>query len=211
MIILYVDDYCVLTNNEAERASLEFELGKVYKLKLLGDAKLVLGTVIDQDLKNGMISFHQTNYLENVGQKFKQTDAKIQNVPMDPGLKLLKPQTKSEVKKHYQSLLGSLMYPTNMYRFDLTYAISRLSQYSSEHDDKHWKALQRVARYAYHTRDFKLTYVRVGNLLLDVFIDASYINDKAKSTTGYVIRLGGKPIIWRTLKQKTVALSSAEA
>ncbi len=48
---------------------------------------------------------------------------------------------------------------------------------------------------------------------LEAYVDSDYASDKdeRKSTTGYMIMLGGGTIQWKSQIQKTVSLSSTEA
>jgi len=59
-----------------------------------------------------------------------------------------------------------------------------------------------------------LTYTRNVNAeILDCFVDADWAGDKTdrKSTTGYVIRLFGNVIYWKSRKQGSVTKSSTAA
>lgn len=69
--------------------------------------------------------------------------------------------------------------------------------------------------YAYHTRSFGLKYTKVSNKqqLLQVWVDSDYAEDRTdrKSSTGYCSIIGGGTISYRSTKQKSTSLSTAEA
>ena len=78
------------------------------------------------------------------------------------------------------------------------------------HGDVVWKLLKGVARYSYQTRAYGLEY-KSRSLELDAYVDASYISEGVYSISGFIVRIGGNVISWKSSKQKTVALSSAES
>ncbi|OUM56095.1 hypothetical protein BVG19_g5801 [[Candida] boidinii] len=63
------------------------------------------------------------------------------------------------------------------------------------------------------TRSLGLSYSAQNYLSLTAFCDADWASDKSdrRSTTGYIFQLAGAPITWKSKKQQTVALSTAEA
>ena len=69
-------------------------------------------------------------------------------------------------------------------------------------------------KYLYLTRDLKLTYKKNLNAeILDSFVDADWAGDivDRKSTTGYVIRMYGNVIYWKSRKQTSVTKASTFA
>ena len=78
----------------------------------------------------------------------------------------------------------------------------------------HYKYALSILKYLYLTRDLKLTYHRdLKTEILDCFVDANRAGDKLdrKLTTGYVIRLFGNVIYWKSRKQGSVTKSSTAA
>ncbi|KFD67424.1 hypothetical protein M514_20460 [Trichuris suis] len=67
-------------------------------------------------------------------------------------------------------------------------------------------------RYLKGTRNMKLVYKRAEGSLT-AYCDADWANDKddRRSTTGFVVCLSGTAVSWSSKKQRTVALSTAEA
>ncbi|GKA96139.1 retrovirus-related pol polyprotein from transposon TNT 1-94 [Tanacetum coccineum] len=80
-------------------------------------------------------------------------------------------------------------------RPDLAYAISRLSRYTSNPSDAHWKAMTRVLHYLRYNHDFGLHYDRYP-AVIEGYNDTNWISDikDSKSTSGYVFTLGGPAI-----------------
>ncbi|GJW96844.1 hypothetical protein Tco_0178652 [Tanacetum coccineum] len=80
-------------------------------------------------------------------------------------------------------------------RPDLAHAISRLSRYTSNPSDAHWKAMTRVLHYLRYNQDFGLHYDRYP-AVIEGYNDTNWISDikDSKSTSGYVFTLGGPAI-----------------
>jgi hypothetical protein len=67
----------------------------------------------------------------------------------------------------FQSTLGSLMYAMTQTRPDLGYTVSKLSRYSHNPREIHWKAIRHVFKYLLGTRNLRITYRHTGNDLLN--------------------------------------------
>lgn len=72
----------------------------------------------------------------------------------------------------------------------------------------------RILKYLYLTKDLKLTYYKRKKVeTIDCYVDADWTRDSVdrKSTTGYVIKLYGNEIYWKSRKQSSVTKSSTAA
>ena len=83
----------------------------------------------------------------------------------------------------------------------------------SEPSKLHFGAAKRILRYLQGTKQLGLRYKKEEGSKLIGYTDSDWAGslDDRKSTSGYIFCLGTKPISWSSKKQKTVALSSAEA
>ena len=77
----------------------------------------------------------------------------------------------------------------------------------------HWVAAKHVLRYLAITMDYGLDYRRSNGIRLIGFTDSDWAGNVAdqKSTSGCCFSLGSTAVSWFSRKQKSVALSSAEA
>ncbi|XP_071578912.1 uncharacterized protein [Temnothorax nylanderi] len=188
-------------------------------MKDLGQLHYCLGIEFSQDKKKREIRMTQRKYIQDVLKRFNMEDCKPVATPMNPAVKLSKkmsPTTEEDKKQMsqipYRNVIGSLMYLATSTRPDIAYAISILSQFSENPGQDHWKAAKRVLRYLKKTENLGITFTKTGNELVG-FSDADWgasIDDR-RSYTGYVFKLAGGAISWSSRKQKTVAMSSAEA
>ena len=147
------------------------------------------------------------------------TDSKPNNTPADKQGTLMK-ATDDEHQQvldqgfPYRQAVGSLMYFMTGTRPDLSWILSKLSQFLDKLGPQHVTAIKRVFRYLKATIYSRLTF-KPSDGILSGYCDSDWVGDAddRRSTTGYVFKLGKNtaPIGWKSRKQPTVALSSCEA
>ena len=80
---------------------------------------------------------------------------------------------------------------------------------------EHWTALKRVLRYIKGTLDVGLQFNGCSQESVDLigYADADWAGDitERKSTSGYVFKVCGALVSWRSKRQEVIALSSTEA
>ena len=98
-------------------------------------------------------------------------------------------------------------------RPDLAAAVGVLSQFAADPCPTHWQALKRIFRYIQGTRTHGIEFQTASHDGLQGFSDADWAGDTVsrRSTSGYAFMMSGGCIIWKSKKQRTVALSSTEA
>lgn len=139
------------------------------------------------------------------------------STPMDPSQVLLPRavgQATPEEKSMFASIIGSLLYMANSYRPDISYAVSVLSQFTSNPSDDHWRAMKRVMRYLNGTKNYGLFFPSWDPepAILRGFTDADFAACfSRKSRTGYAFFVGSSMISWGSRKQSVIALSTCEA
>lgn len=115
-------------------------------------------------------------------------------------------------KVPYQEAVGSLLYLAQGSRPDI--AVNDVSRFNAKHSIEHWNAIIRIMRYLKHTKGMKLCYTKSGEKCdLHAYSDSDWASDldKRRSCTGFVIKLSGAAINWKSHRQDIVALSSTEA
>jgi hypothetical protein len=133
----------------------------------------------------------------------------------------------------YQSMVGCLLYVALSTRPDICHAVNQLSRFLAAPGESHLQAAKRVMRYLRGTAHLGLVY-DCGGQGKGVHIESAHAKggesecieapvlaytdadwggciETRKSTTGVLVFVYGCPISWSSKKQKTVALSSAEA
>ena len=70
-----------------------------------------------------------------------------------------------------------------------------------------------ILRYLQGAKDVCLTFTKSERFDIEGFCDSDYSTnlDKRRSVTGYVFKVGGNTVSWRSTLQHVVALSTTEA
>ena len=117
--------------------------------------------------------------------------------------------------KMYKQIVGALIYIITATRPDISYAVTKLSQYMSCACRCHLIMAKHVLRFLKATYDRKLIFRRSNEpFTVKGFCDADWTNlEDRKSVTGYCFQISenGPLISWKSRKQPTVALSTCEA
>ena len=210
IVCLYVDDMLIIGSSQNMIKSTKQMLNKRFDMKDMGVADVILGMKITKTSDGYALS--QSHYIEKILDKFIKDDLNLARTPVDISLYLSKNKGDAVSQLKYSQIIGSLMYLMNCTRPDIAYAISKLSRYTSNPGEDHWKAIIRVLRYLRFTRDHGLNFTRYP-AVLEGYCDANWISDTkdSKSTSGYVFTLGGAAVSWKSTKQTCIARSTMES
>jgi hypothetical protein len=113
----------------------------------------------------------------------------------------------------YQNLIGSLLYASVSTRPDITMALSHVSRYMSDPSQSHKEQAKRVLRHLRGTADSVLMYGGAPSSKVVGWSNSDNASDigERRSRTGYVFMLNGVAVSWKSHRQQTVALLTAEA
>ena len=176
------------------------KLSKRFIMKDLGEIKTYLGININYDRRSGEMTLDQSEYIESLARKYNVEGSKLYYTPMEQNLSLSPAQSASE-DINYRNLIGALLYVSASTRLDVSYSVNYLSRFQNCYSETHFKYALRILKYLYLTRGMKLTYCRNFKTdIIDAYVDADWAGDKIdrKSTTGYVIRVFGNVIYWKS-------------
>ncbi|GKB40472.1 hypothetical protein Tco_0885414, partial [Tanacetum coccineum] len=166
----------------------------------------VLGIKIIQT-QDGLV-LSQAHYVDKILNTHNVGDSGLARIPIDTNMYLSKNRGVGVAQLEYSRIIGMLMYLMRGTQLDLAYHVSRLSRYTSNPCDAHWKAMTRVLHYLRYNRDYGLHYDRYL-AVIEGHSDANWISDMkdSRSTSGYVFTLGGATISWKSYKQTVIAKS----
>ncbi len=132
---------------------------------------------------------------------------------MEVNLKLDRAIVPDESLK-YRNFIGELLYISCGTRPNIAFRVNYLSLLQSCYDKTHYNYAMRVLKYLIRTKDVKIVFKKNVNCdELDCMIDSDYAGDTndRKSTSGYVVRMNGNLIYWKSRKQSSVLKCSTFA
>ena len=215
--------------DEAEWLELKDLIMSRFRMKDLGECRLILGMRVTRNYKQGTLVVDNEIHIRRMLAEFGM--GVCTPAPTPESLEKLLPTTEEERGKVditlFQKLAGSLNYLAQASRPDISHAVNVVCRFASDPSLSHFKSVKRIFRYLAGTASLGLTYSggdtrtstngtpRPSDPVFDIitYTDADWGGDLAdrKSTTGYAVRINSCTVAWRTCKQRTVALSTAEA
>ena len=206
-----MDDILLTSNDLAEIRALKSYLDHVFKIKDLGEAHYFLGLEI-LPVPQGLV-LTQRKFTKDLLAEFGSPDMTPVVTPLDCTQKLSAEDGEPFADPSlYRQIVGKLNFLTNT-RPDLAFTVQHLSQFMQQPRVPHFKALVHVLRYLKHTPDLGILLNNHADVSLTAYCDSdwtAYVHTR-RSVSGYVIFFGQSLISWKSKKQGTVALSSAEA
>ncbi|PLW35289.1 hypothetical protein PCASD_13664 [Puccinia coronata f. sp. avenae] len=189
---------------------------KEFKIKYMGDASFLLGMKLDR-IDSGIV-LHQSQYIQRKLVEFDAVELPVASCPLDPKsclrqASLSEQQQFQALNINYRALIGSLNYLSILTRPDISYAVSKLSQFLEHPGLPHFTAAMQVFRYLNRTMYRGLHFQKQDTYNLRAFIDSDWGNcpDTRRSHTGFLVLRQSHLISWKSTKQSTVSLSSTEA
>ena len=121
----------------------------------------------------------------------------------------------------YASVVGMLLYLATNTRPDIAYAVSQVARFTHFPNQSHAVGVKTIVRYLKGTSSQGTIVKQSSQLSLHCYADADFAGlfkvdppesfTSAKSRTGYLIKVSGCPLIWKSQLQSTIALSTAES
>jgi hypothetical protein len=185
-----------------------------------GGLAAYLGIRIDRR-EDGSMHMTQEGLINSIIEALDLPGANAKYTPAIDALGRCKEAAPLQASYNYRSVVGMLMYLCNSTRPDIAFAVHQCARFSHDPRAPHGVALKRIGTYLLSTRDKGLIMKPGDDTLqptLDCYVDADFAglfgredpNDPscARSRTGFVITLGGNPVVWASKLQTEVALST---
>ncbi|KAI5324559.1 hypothetical protein L3X38_033632 [Prunus dulcis] len=182
-----------------------------YEMTDLGLLHHFLGLGVLQT--DSCIFLHQKKYAKTLLDKFGLKDCKSVATPLAVNEKLSKVDGSDLADETlYRQMVGSLLYLTAT-RPDIMFASSLLARFMHNPTKKHMGTAKRVLRYIQGTISYGIAYEKGKGAVLIGYCDSDWSGseDDMRSTSGYAFNLGSGVFSWASIKQSSVALSTAEA
>ena len=215
LIIIWVDDLIVSASNAKILHDFKTNFCNKFKCKDLGSLAWFLG--IEFKLSKYVISMNQSLYINNILQRFNETNSAPRNLPCDPSVYDLL-EEKSEPfcnPTRYRELIGSLIYLMTGTRPDICFIVTLLSRFMNNPTKMQMTIARGVLKYLKGTLHFDLKFVKSEEpLRLMGYSDSDFASgNDYHSVSGYGYKLSNPSafISWRSEKQSLIASSSCEA
>ncbi|CAM8947840.1 unnamed protein product [Rhodiola kirilowii] len=209
-LLIYVDDILITGNDSESISNIKKFLRNNFRIKDLGNLRYFLGIEVSKSREGIYIS--QRKYALDIIKDVGLSGAAPVGTPMERGVKLCDSSELLHDPGKYRRLVGRLIYLT-VSRPDITYTVHVLSRFMHQPRKEHWDAALRVVRYLKGSLGQGLIFSSESDFRLRAFCDSDWAGCPLtrRSTTGYCVFLGDSLISWRSKRQRTVSLSSAEA
>ena len=140
ILCLYVDDILIFGINTAVIAEIKSFLSRGFDMKDLGPAIVIQNIKLIKS-EDG-ITLNESHYTEKILSRFGFEDYKVSPTPYDASIKLKKFEREGKDQLRYSQIIGSPMYLAGATGPYISYAVSKLSQFTSNPGDDHYKALE---------------------------------------------------------------------
>ena len=183
---------------------------KKFKIKDLGELHYFLGMEL-LNVPNGLI-MTQKKFTMDLLKEFQCDTLTPTSCPL---VAFSKPSLTEDAPANataYRKLVGKLNYLTNT-RPDIAFSVQYLGQFLQTPITAHMAAAMHTLRYLKKDPSQGLFFNNSQDYNLQAYCDSDWAQCPCTrwSVSGYFIMMGGSPISWKSKKQPTVALSSAEA
>ncbi|GJR32020.1 putative ribonuclease H-like domain-containing protein [Tanacetum coccineum] len=182
-----------------------------FKMSAMGELNFFLGLQVLQ--KKDGIFLSQDKYVVDILKKFRLSDVRSANTPMDREHPWGKNRTGKNVELHlYRSMIGSLMYLTAS-RPDIVFAVCACARHQVTPKESHLHAVKIIFRYLKGYPKLGLWYPKESPFDLVAYSDSDYggASQDRKSTTRGCQFLGRRLISWQCKKQTIMATSTTKA
>ena len=196
----------------------------------LGPVKRFLGIEFSRDRAAGTLKLHQADYVRDLLTRYKLDGAHHTLTPLTPNVHMTKDDSPEQpdmaLGSEYREAVGAINWLAIASRPDLSHAAQALATFGANPGQEHWKEVKHCLRYLINTVDTGITYTRtpasqlgsaamtpsLANRLFG-FCDSDWAAclDTRRSIGAYVLFLNGGAVSWRSKKQPSVAMSTAEA
>ena len=223
MVVLYVDDVGIAFANQVDLDTLLDNLTKKgLEFTKEGTFTDFLGIKFVKDATNNTVTLTQKGLTQKIIDTTGMQDCNPNWTPAIQQALAIDPDGELMVEEwSYPSVVGMLLYLCTNTRPDISFAVSQVARFNHSPKRSHASAIKTIVRYLHRTADKGIIVRPTGDLSIDCYVDADfaglhgrdpdYSPTSAKSRTGYIITLGGCPILWKSQLQTEISLSTLEA
>jgi hypothetical protein len=224
MVVLYVDDLGIAYSNKNDLKKLFSNLeSKGLNFTREGTFTDFLGINFTKNSANGTLTLTQKGLIQKIKEATGMSDSNYNWTPASQAALGIDPDgPPMDESWSYRSIVGMLLYLSTNTRPDIAFGVlSQVARFCHSPKKSHASAVKTLVRYLHRTGEMGMIVKPTGTLDLDCYVDANFAGlhgrdpdhspSSAKSRTGYMITLGGCPILWKSHLQSEMSLSTLEA
>ncbi|CAE7622475.1 unnamed protein product [Symbiodinium sp. CCMP2592] len=219
VIIIYVDDI-MLIGPEATVRTLSDAIQALWKtspLTFLTPSSPIrfLGMELELSEDLSTVYVNQTAYIEEILRAYQVPSDQKDKIPISKELASFEvgpddiPPTVEDVAAA-QKLTGELMWIAQKSRPDISFTCSMLASLSTKAPSRCLAVGEKALRYLQGTKTWRMKFT-CDNSELVLYPDAAFAPSSGRSHSGWVIMWSGSAVAWRSARQSTIALSTAES
>jgi Reverse transcriptase (RNA-dependent DNA polymerase)/Zinc knuckle len=221
MIVVFVDDCGIAYRRKCDFDKLVSDLRKLdFELTEEGSFTSFLGIKFNRT--QSQITMTQSGLINRIADATGLTDCNPNHTPtIQESLGSDPDGVAMKEKWNYRSVIGMMLYLATNTRPDIAFAVSQAARYSNNPKQSHAIAVKTIVRYLVGTKDKGTIVTPTGKLDIKLYVDADFAGlfkktpdsdrNSARSRTGYILILGGFPLIWKSHLQTEISLSTLEA
>jgi hypothetical protein len=135
ILCLYVDDILIFGTSTKVIDEIKSFLSRCFDMKDLGPVDVILNIKLIKS--HNEITLNQSHYAEKILSRFGFEDCKISQTPYDVNMKLHKFEGEGKDQLRYSQIIRPLMYLAGAVRPNISYAVRKLSRFTSNPGDDH--------------------------------------------------------------------------
>ena len=210
---VHVDD-CLLDFSNIKNVEKMLKILKERKFDYTESEKFTKALGIRVEENENSITLSQPNYVKIMLKDFELENCIEFDAPPTQWESERSEDEESFDEGTYRSIIGCLAYLARMTRPDIEMYVFHLATFVANPGVKHWNAVVKLMGYLKKFPNYGISFKNLeeGNLW-EFYVDADWAGcpSTRKSTTGYIIRFMGGPLITVSRRQKNVTLSSCES
>ena len=219
----HVDDCACSCKDNTDYEWFKDIINDDFRCEDLGPLRCCLGSQTSQSAE-GEHTLSQERHISLMAEKFAILPSKRAQNAMQKSLEH-EVATPVDATKH-RRLLGAMLHLAVASRPDISCAVSRLAQFSTDPRDDHHMAAMRLVRCSLNTKGCVISCSNDGEGLkcscenkkkvphpVSAAADSSFLSCSltGRSQAGCILHCGGAPVIWKSFLQRVVAGSTGEA
>jgi hypothetical protein len=224
VVLVYCDDCLMFSRDQGKVDDMIVRMRNAFPggLTVEDSVFAFLGVEVFTDVETGKTKLGQSGLIKKILATTKLTDCNAKRTPASSttlGSDQLGEWCVADWD--YASVVGMLMYLSSNSRPDIQFAVHQCARFTHSPRKIHEEAVKHICRYLKGTIEQGIQFDPDSSLTLDCYVDADYAGlwgseDSqdpvcSKSRTGYVLTLGGCPLLWVSRLQSEIALSTLES